>query len=77
MSQPAMRADLLQPLQILAKFAVDAVGVHLGVLAIHDIALSVEEPGGDFVLGGVLNDGDDALQFFRCDLSSPGVDILR
>lgn len=77
MTQPTMRADLLQPLQVLAEFAVDAVGVHLGVLAVHDIALSVEEPGGYFVLGRVLDDGDDALQFFGCDFSGTGEDMLR
>jgi hypothetical protein len=33
--------------------------------------LSVEEPGWDLVLGGILNDGDDSLEFFRCDLTGP------
>lgn len=59
-----MRADLLQPLQVLTQLAVHAVGQHLAVLAIHDVALTIEEPAGDLVLRGVLDDGDDALEFF-------------
>lgn len=65
-----MGADLLQPLQILAQFAVHAVGKHLRVLAVHNVALSIEEPGGNFVLGRVLNNGDNALKLFGRDLSS-------
>ena len=59
-----MRTDLLQSLQVLTQLAVHAVGQDLAVLAIHDIALAVEEPGWDLVLGRVLDDGDDALEFF-------------
>ncbi len=65
MSQTAMGADLLQSLEIVAQLAVDAVGEDLAVLAVHDVALSVEEPARDLVLGRVLDDGDDALEFFR------------
>lgn len=64
MPQSTMRADLLQPLEILTQLAVHAVGQHLAVLAIDDVALSVEEPCRDFVLCRVLNDGHDALEFF-------------
>jgi hypothetical protein len=32
--------------------------------------LSVEEPAGDLVLGGVLDDGNDALEFFGCEFTS-------
>ena len=64
MPQATMRTDLLQPLQILAQLAVHAVGQDLAVLAVHDVALAIEEPGRDFVLGGVLDDGDDAFEFF-------------
>ena len=44
-----MSADLLQALQIVTKLAVNTVGEDLGVLAIDNIALPVEEPGWDFV----------------------------
>ena len=70
MPQTSMRTDLLQTLQILTKLAVHSVGQDLRVLAIHDIALSVEEPGRNFVLGGVLDDGDNTLEFFGRDLTS-------
>ena len=59
-----MRTDLLQPLQILTQLAVHAVGQDLTVLAVHDVALAIEEPVGDFVLRGVLDDGHDAFEFF-------------
>jgi hypothetical protein len=48
-SQTTVGADLLQTLQVITELAVDAVGEDLGVLAIDDIALPVEEPGGDLV----------------------------
>lgn len=34
---------------------------HLAVLPIFHVLLPVEEPVGDFVLSGVLHDGDDPL----------------
>ena len=64
MPQSTMSADLLQPLQILAQLAVHAVGQDLAVLAVHDVALAIEEPDGDFVLEWVLDDGHDAFEFF-------------
>lgn len=67
--QTTMRTDLLQPLQVLTQLAVHAVGEHLVVLAVHDIALTVEEPRGDLVLSRVLDDCDDALEFFRRKLA--------
>jgi hypothetical protein len=36
----------------------------LGVLAIDDIALTIEEPGWDLILRRVLEDGDNTLEFF-------------
>jgi len=58
-------ANLLQALQILAKLGVDRVGENLVVLAVHNVALPIEEPAGDLVLGRVLDDGDNALELFR------------
>jgi hypothetical protein len=62
-------ADFLQPLQIVTKLAVDAVGDDLRVLAICNISLSVEEPSGDLILSWILNDGHDAFEFFGGDLT--------
>jgi len=59
-----MSADLLEALEIVTELGVDAVGENLVVLAVDNVALSVEEPGWDLVLGWVLDDGDDALELF-------------
>ena len=67
--QTPVRADLLETLQILTKLRVDAVGKDLLVFAGHDVALTVEEPGRDLVLGRILDDGDDALEFFGSELT--------
>jgi hypothetical protein len=48
-SETAVGADLLETFQVVTELAVDAVGEDLGVLAINDVALPVEEPGGDLV----------------------------
>lgn len=69
-TETTVGADLLQALEILTELGVDAVGQDLVVLAVDNVALPVEEPGGDLVLGGVLDDGDDALELFRSELTS-------
>jgi hypothetical protein len=56
-----MSTDLLQALQIITKLGVDTVGENLRVFAIDDIALTIEEPGRDLVLGWILDDGNDSL----------------
>jgi hypothetical protein len=59
-----MRPDFLQTFQVITEFRIDSVGEDLGVFAVDNIALPVEEPGRDLVLCRVLEDGDDALEFF-------------
>jgi len=71
-----MRADLLQALQVVAELAVHAVGQHLRVLAVHDVALPIEEPGRDLVLRWVLDDGYDALEFFGGEFAGAGERVL-
>lgn len=68
-SETTVGTDLLQSLEILTELGVDTVGNDLAVLAIDDILLSVKEPGGDLVLGGVLEDGDDTLKLFGGELT--------
>lgn len=68
-AETTVGADLLEALEIVTELRVDAVGEDLRVLAVDNIALSVEEPRGNLVLGGVLDDGDDALEFFRGKLT--------
>ena len=68
-SQTTVGSDLLQTLQILTQLAFHTVGQHLVVLAIDNIALSVEEPFGDLVLSRVLDDGDNSFEFFGSDFT--------
>jgi hypothetical protein len=63
-TKTTMSADLLQAFQIIAELGIDTVGEDLRVLAIDDIALTIEEPGRDLVLSGVLDNGDDTFEFF-------------
>ena len=72
MSQTTMRPDFLQPLQILAQLTVHSVGEDLGIFAVDDVALTIEEPRGDFVLRWVLDDGYYAFEFFRGDVAGSG-----
>ena len=65
-----MSTDLLQTLEIVTELGVDTVGENLRVFTIDDIALTIEEPSWDLVLGRVLDNGDDALEFFRGKFTS-------
>ena len=69
-TETTVGADLLEALKVLTDLAVEGVGHNLEVLAIGDVALSVQEPGGDLVLGGVLKDGDDTLELFGGEFTS-------
>ena len=70
MSETTVGPDLLQSLEVVAELGVHTVCKNLVVLAVDDIALTIQEPGRDLVLGGVLDDGDDALELFRGKLTS-------
>lgn len=63
-TETTVGTDLLQALKVLTELGVDAVGEGVDVLAVNDVALPVEEPGGDLVLGRVLDNGDNALKLF-------------
>jgi hypothetical protein len=76
-TETTVRADLLQTFEIFTELAVYTVGNNLAVLAVGDVALSVEEPGRNLVLGRVLNDGDNTLEFFRGDFTSTIFDMLE
>lgn len=69
MTETTVGTDLLQALEIITELGVDTVGEDLGVLAIDNVALSVEEPGGDLVGGGILDDGDQTLELFGGELT--------
>jgi hypothetical protein len=59
-----MSTDLLQALKIVTELRIHTVGQDLRVLAIDNIALSVEEPGWDLILRGVLENGYNTLELF-------------
>ena len=75
-TETTVGADLLEALKIVTELGVDTVGEGLRVLAVDNVALSVEEPGGDLVLRGVLDDGDDTLKLFRGELTSTGRELV-
>ena len=72
-----MRTDLLQALQILTQLAVHAVCQDLRVLAIDNVTLAIEEPGGDFVLSRILDDSNNAFKLFGSDFTSSEKAISR
>lgn len=63
-------SDLLEALNVLTELRVDVVGQDLVVLAVDDVLLPVEEPGGDLELGRVLEDLDNSLELVRVELTS-------
>ena len=52
-TETTVSADLLQALEVLTELGVDTVGEDLVVLAVDNVALPVEEPGGDLVCGAL------------------------
>ena len=77
MTQTTVSPDLLQALEIITELGVDAVSENLGVLAVDNVALTIEEPGWDLVRGGVLDDGDNTLELIGVQLASAGITVLR
>ena len=62
-AKTAVVADLLKALEVVTEGGIELVGHLLEVLAVLVVLLPVEEPVGDFVLTGVLHDGDHTLYF--------------
>ena len=55
-TEPTVGPDLLESLKILTQLVVEDVGHDLGGLTVLDVTLPVQEPVGNLVLTGVLND---------------------
>merc|ERR1719464_48513 len=72
-TEPTVSSDLLEALKILTELVVEDVGHDLGGLAVLDVALPVQEPVGNLVLTGVLDDGDQPLDLLLAQLSGPPV----
>lgn len=69
-SNTTVGSDLLQSLQVVSQLRLHVVGQDMVVLTVSVVLLSVQEPGGDLVVGGVLHDGDNSLQLFLSQLTS-------
>lgn len=64
-TETTVGTDLLQALKVITELRVDTVGQDLGVLAVDDVPLPVQEPRGDLELSGVLDDGNETLELIR------------
>lgn len=53
-----MKSELLHPLHVLPEFGIELIGQEVNILAIYQVFLPVEEPGGDLELGRILDDRD-------------------
>jgi hypothetical protein len=73
-TETTVSTDLLQAFQVLTELVVQTVGQGVGVFTILVVLLSVQEPVGDLVLGGVLHDGDDAFQLIVSQFTGTGFD---
>lgn len=69
-TETTVSTDLLQSLEIITELGVDAIREDLGIFAIDDVLLPVKEPCRNLELCGVLDNGDDALEFIGVELAS-------
>ena len=76
MTKATVSTDLLQAFQIITKLRIDTVGENLGVLAIDDIALTIEEPGWDLVLSWVLDDSNNSLELFGSEFAGTAMRLV-
>jgi len=64
-----MGPNFLQSFQVVAKLGVYSVRKDLGVFAIDDVLLSIQEPSGDFELGRVLDDSHESFEFIGVEIT--------
>ena len=69
MSKTTMRPNFLQSFQVVTKLGVNSIREDLGVLSIDDVLLSIQEPCGDFELGGVLDDSHKSLELVGVEVT--------
>ena len=70
-----MVAEFLHALKIFSESSVDHVGVDLGVGAILDASLSVQEPLGDTVIGGLGENIADLVDLLFGEVASTSVSV--
>ena len=69
-AETTVRADTLEALEVLTELVVQTVGKNLGGLSVLGVLLSVQEPAGDLVVQGVLQDLDNLVDLLSRQLSS-------
>lgn len=74
-TETTVRADALETLEVLTELGVELVGKDLRSLTVLGVALSVQEPGGDLVVHGVLQNLDDLVNLLSAQLSSTTADV--
>jgi hypothetical protein len=74
-SQTSVSSDLLQSFQIFSELGVDTVGDELRPGALADVSLSVEEPLGDVVVGGLSEDVVDLFDVGFNELTGSLVEV--
>lgn len=75
MSDTTVSSDLLQSLQVVSQFGLNTVGQSVVVLTVVDVLLTVQEPSGDLVLGGVLHNLHNSLKLFLSQLTGSLVQV--
>lgn len=63
-SDTSVSSDLLQSLQVISQFRFQVVSKDVVVFTVDLVLLSVQEPSWDLIVGWVLHNGDNSLQFF-------------
>jgi len=74
-TETTVRADTLEALEVLTELVVETVGEDLGSLSVLGVLLSVQEPGGDLVVHGVLQDLNNLVDLLSAQLSSTATEV--
>lgn len=69
-TETSVETHALHLLNVVTELCVELVDEEVSILTVSRVALSVEEPAGNLVLGRVLNDGDDTLKLVNAELTS-------
>merc|ERR1719430_718289 len=68
-TKTTVSTDFLHALKILTKLCLQAIGHNLGIFAILDVFLPVQEPLGDLVLARITHDCHNLFNLFFSHLS--------
>ena len=74
-TETSMVADLLHALEIFSESGINNVRVNLAVASVLDASLSVQEPLGDSVLGGLGEDVRNLVDLFLLEVTGSAVNV--